>query len=386
MINASNRVSGVRSYYFARKLKEIADLKASGVDVINLGIGSPDMTPPKAAIDGLTEALTVSNVHQYQSYYGLPELKEAFSQFYQKHYSVSVNAADSILPLIGSKEGIMHISMAYLNPGDEVLVPNPGYPAYRMCTELAGGKSRFYNLSEENNWQIDLEALKSEDLSKVKILWLNSPHMPTGAVSSTDELEKVVQFGRDHNILICHDNPYAFILNNTPTSIFNVSSIEDNVLELTSLSKSHNMSGWRVGAVVGKSDLLDPIIRFKSNMDSGMFKAVQLAATQALQVGQEWYDDLNNEYRKRREVAYQIMDALNCKYSSENVVGLFVWAKIPDGKESGEVLTDQILDDTGVFITPGMVFGTQGHEYIRLSLCSPISTLSMALERIKNRS
>jgi aspartate/methionine/tyrosine aminotransferase len=379
MISPSNRVSGVRSYYFARKLKEIAELRESGVDVINLGIGSPDMAPPQIAIDGLTESLSVEKAHQYQSYYGLPELREAFASFYHQQFQVSINAKDQVLPLIGSKEGIMHISMAYLNPGDEVLVPNPGYPAYQMCTELAGGTPRFYNLSRNNNWQIDLKELAKQDLTKVKILWINSPHMPTGAVSSNEEMKAVVQFGRDHNILICHDNPYAFILNDKPQSIFNACSIDDNILELTSLSKSHNMSGWRVGALVGKSKLLDPVIRFKSNMDSGMFKPVQLAAANALGVKQEWYDTINAKYKTRRTIAYQIMDAINCEYSID-AAGMFVWAKV--NNESGEALSDRLLQDVGVFLTPGMVFGTQGESYIRLSLCSPVDVLTQALNRI----
>ncbi len=379
MINPSNRVSGVRSYYFARKLKEIAELRASGIDVINLGIGSPDMLPPKEAIDVLINGLSEDRAHQYQSYYGLVELREAFESFYEEHYQVSINGADNILPLIGSKEGIMHISMAYLNPGDEVLVPNPGYPAYHMCAKLAGAIPRFYSLSSDNNWQIDLEALKQQDLTRVKILWINSPHMPTGAVSSTEELQAVVQFGRDHNILICHDNPYAFILNDHPQSIFNVCTIEDNVLELTSLSKSHHMSGWRVGALVGKSELLDPVIRFKSNMDSGMFKPIQLAAANALGVKQHWYDTINTEYQHRRTVAYQILDSVNCEYSTD-AAGMFVWAKVKG--ESGEALSDRLLMDVGVFLTPGIVFGTQGESYIRLSLCSPVDLLTKALNRI----
>lgn len=379
MIKPSERVIDIKPYYFATKLKEIAALNVKGADILNLGIGSPDLLPPSAAIDILKGSLSVNGAHQYQSYYGIPELRKAIIEFYQTHYHTQVNGIDHVLPLIGSKEGIMHISMAYLNKGDQVLVPNPGYPSYASCAKLAGGEPVYYNLNEDNGWVPDIEALSKLDLSRVKLMWINSPHMPTGSVIPINKLEALVAFAYKHSLLLCHDNPYAFILNNDPTSLLSIPNAESCVIELFSMSKAFNMSGWRVGAVIGTPSLLDPIIRFKSNMDSGMFKPIQLAAATALKCEQSWFDSLNNTYTKRKEVAYKILNSLGCKYRTDQC-GMFVWAK--HDTLSGREVSDLVLDKSRVFITPGFVFGDQGNDYIRVSLCNTIERLESAHQRI----
>jgi len=379
MIRSSDRVSEIKPYYFATKLKAIAALNASGADIINLGIGSPDLPPPALALETLTDSLKVNAAHQYQSYYGLPALRQSIIDFYERYLDTHVNGIDHVLPLIGSKEGIMHISMAYLNPGDQVLVPNPGYPSYASCTQLAGGEPVYYNLTADNGWSPDIEALRSLDLTRVKLMWINSPHMPTGAVIPQETLEALVAFAHEHSILLCHDNPYAFILNEEPTSLLSIPQAESCVVELLSMSKAFNMSGWRVGAVIGTPRLLDPIIRFKSNMDSGMFKPVQLAAAAALRSDQSWFDSLNATYRKRKQIAYNILDSINCKYTTDQS-GMFVWAK--HDTLSGREVSDKVLDESRVFITPGFIFGDQGSDYVRVSLCSPIDRLEAAHQRI----
>ncbi len=381
IIPASKRLGEVKEYYFSHKLREIARLRANGLDVLNLGIGSPDLAPHPSVIKCLQEESAKPNTHAYQSYTGLPELRTAFSNWYERYFAVSLNPSSEVLPLIGSKEGIMHISMAFLNEGDEVLVPNPGYPSYSSATRLAGGKVRSYELKAANNWQPDLDRLAQTDLSKVKIMWVNYPHMPTGTVTTNELFKDLIAFAKTHEIVVINDNPYAFILNDEPRSILAVDGAKEVALELNSLSKAHNMAGWRVGMLAGAKAYLDVVLRFKSNMDSGMFKPVQLAATKALLLPQNWYDQQNDIYRVRKKVAQQIMQALNCKYD-EKQVGLFIWAKVPAVYENAYELSDEILDNNAVFITPGGIFGTAGEQYIRISLCSSVDVLQIALNRI----
>ncbi|MEL7160212.1 MAG: aminotransferase class I/II-fold pyridoxal phosphate-dependent enzyme [Bacteroidota bacterium] len=377
----ADRLGEVKEYYFSTKLKEIAALRQAGHPIINLGIGSPDLPPAPEVIRALTETAQRSDVHGYQPYGGRPELRRAFADWYDRFFGVHLDPEEEILPLIGSKEGIMHISMAFLNPGDEVLVPNPGYPTYRSATELAGGVVRPYALTDANDWLPDLDALAAEDLEKVKIMWINYPHMPTGAAAPADFFPRLVAFARRHRILLVNDNPYAFILTDRVQSLLSVPGAREVALELSSLSKAQNMAGWRVGAVAGAGEYLQSIIRFKSNMDSGVFAPVQAAATVALGLGQDWYDQLNDHYRKRRTVARRIMDALHCEYRTDQV-GLFVWAKCPAGKTGYEV-SDRALYDHDVFLTPGGIFGTRGENYVRISLCSPVPQLEAALNRLK---
>lgn len=379
MIRPSNRIQDVSSYYFATKLAEISKLNTEGKDIINLGIGSPDLLPPIAVIDALRESATLADANRYQSYSGLPELRKAFGTFYAQHFGVKLNPDSEILPLIGSKEGIMHISMAFLEPGDEVLVPNPGYPAYAMCTRLAGGTIRNYDLTAESNWLPDLATLATQDLTKVKLMWINYPNMPTGAVASNNLFADLVAFGKEHDILICHDNPYAFILNDTPISILSVDGAMDTALELTSLSKCFNMSGWRVGAVAGHATYLQYIMRFKSNMDSGTYKPIQLAAIQALASPNSWFEELNTVYTQRRKLVWDIFDLLGCDYDKDSS-GLFVWAKVPT--DDGRIWADKLLYKSNVFITPGFIFGSNGQDYLRIALCSDTETLEQAYQRI----
>ncbi len=380
----ANRISEVEEYYFSIKLKEIEKLRSEGANIINLGIGNPDLPPSKSTIDTLTAEANKTNPgnHGYQSYVGIPELRNAFASWYKKYFKVDLNGANEILPLIGSKEGIMHISMAFVNEGDEVLVPNPGYPTYSSVSKLVGAKIRYYDLKEELNWQPNFEALESEDLSKVKIMWVNYPNMPTGARATMELFEKLVAFGKRHNILIVNDNPYSFVLNNEQLSILAVKDAKDVAIELNSLSKSGNLSGWRIGMVGAKKEFIDYILRVKSNMDSGMFRPLQVAAAQTLALPDEWYLTNNAIYTERRDVVFKIMDLLKCQYD-KNQVGLFVWAKIPETIESSKILTDKILYEKHVFITPGMIFGSAGEKYIRISLCTSKELLIEALERIK---
>src|SRR5215213_7488787 len=377
----AGRLNGIGEYYFSQKLREIEELNKNGEPIINLGIGSPDMPPPPEVIKVLQDESAKSNVHAYQSYKGVPALRKAIAGWYQKSYGVEVNADTEVLPLIGSKEGIMHISMAYLNEGDEVLVPNPGYPTYRSATLLAGGKCIEYELKEDNGWEPHFEALEREDLSKVKLMWVNYPHMPTGQAPSQEIFQNLVAFGRKHSILICHDNPYSFILNEKPMSLLSVEGAKDVALELNSLSKSHNMAGWRIGMLCGAKERIDEVLRFKSNMDSGMYLPLQLAAVKALQLPKEWYTELNRIYRSRRKVVFQLLDALNCKYDQQQA-GLFVWAAVPAKYKDGYELSDEVLYQKQVFITPGGIFGNAGTKYVRVSLCSPEDKLDEAIKRI----
>jgi aspartate/methionine/tyrosine aminotransferase len=381
IIPTSDRLGEVKEYYFSTKLRELAALRAAGKDIISLGIGSPDLPPAPAVIEALKDAAERNDVHGYQPYAGLPALREAFAGWYKRYFNVELDANNELLPLIGSKEGIMHISMAFLNPGDEVLVPNPGYPTYRSATELAGGVIRDYRLNDALGWLPDLQALEEQDLSKVKIMWVNYPHMPTGTAAPEGFYEALVAFARRNNILLCNDNPYAFILTDSRKSLLSVPGAKEVAIELSSLSKAQNMAGWRVGAVAGAKEYLQSIIRFKSNMDSGMFRPVQEAAIKALSLGQDWYDGLNAVYRQRREIAFQIMDTLGCEYRRDQV-GLFVWAKCPDNMTGYEV-SDAALYDKDVFLTPGGIFGSEGEHYVRISLCSTEERLREALERLK---
>jgi aspartate/methionine/tyrosine aminotransferase len=380
-ITVSKRLNGIGEYYFSQKLREIEQLNKQGKNIISLGIGSPDLPPHPDVIRVLQEESAKPNVHAYQSYKGTPVLRNAVASFYKNWYAVEINPDTEVLPLIGSKEGIMHICMTYLNEGDEVLIPNPGYPTYSSAAKLAGGTCVEYELTEENNWEPDFEALQQSDLSKVKLMWINYPEMPTGKQASKELFERIVAFGKKNNILICHDNPYSFILNEQPISLLNVEGAKEVAIELNSLSKASNMAGWRVGMLVGAAERINEVMRFKSNMDSGMFLPVQLAAAKALSLDRHWYNQLNKVYAERREIVYQLLDALHCTYN-KNQVGMFVWAKIPADYKDGYALSDQVLYNNNVFITPGGIFGSNGNDYIRISLCAKKELLQQALERI----
>ena len=386
MIQTSYRLEGIGEYYFSQKLREIDELNKQGKNIINLGIGSPDLPPHPDVIRVLQEESIKPNVHAYQSYKGSPVLRNAIKDWYKKWYSVDLNADTEILPLIGSKEGIMHICMTYLNNGDEVLVPNPGYPTYRSAVKLAGGNPVEYYLSEANNYEPSFEVLNKQDLSKVKLMFVNYPQMPTGTNGNVELFKKIITFGKQHNILIVHDNPYSFILNNEPLSLLSIDGAKDIAVELNSLSKSHNMAGWRMGMLCGAKERIDEVIRFKSNMDSGMFLPAQLAASKALSLEEEWHDEVNKTYAARRTKVFELLDLLNCTYST-NQVGMFVWAKTPflngHGK-SGYEVSDEVLYNSNVFITPGGIFGTQGDGFIRVSLCGSIERFEEAIKRIKN--
>jgi LL-diaminopimelate aminotransferase len=377
----AHRLQSINEYYFSQKLRQIEELNQTGETVINLGIGSPDLPPHPSVINVLQQESSKPNVHAYQSYKGVKALRDAIAGWYQKWYGVSLNADAEILPLIGSKEGIMHICMTFLNEGDEALVPNPGYPTYRSAVQLAGGTCVDYTLKEEANWLPDFEELEKRDLSKVKIMWVNYPHMPTGQTPTKKLLQQLIQFGKKHNILICHDNPYSFILNEEPVSLLSVEGAKEVAIELNSLSKSHNLAGWRIGMLCGAKEKMDAVLRFKSNMDSGMFLPLQLAAAQALSLDKEWQDNLNAVYEKRRQRVFKLLDTLQCTYA-KNQVGLFVWARIPQGYKDGFALSDEILQQARVFITPGGIFGSEGNDYIRVSLCSSEEVLESALQRV----
>ncbi|WP_207496087.1 pyridoxal phosphate-dependent aminotransferase [Aridibaculum aurantiacum] len=380
-MKVSSRLNGIGEYYFSQKLKEIQEMNKSGTAVINLGIGSPDLPPNPEVIEALQQDAAKQNVHGYQSYKGVDALRQAFADWYRQWYHVTLDPATEILPLIGSKEGIMHICMTYLEHGDEALIPNPGYPTYRSAVQLAGGTCVEYELQEENDWQIDFDALEQKDLSKVKLMWVNYPHMPTGQLPTKALFEKLIAFGKKHNILICHDNPYSFILNENPASLLAVDGAKEVAVELNSLSKSHNMAGWRVGVLSGAKERIDEIIRFKSNMDSGMFLPLQLAAAKALSLGADWHQQVNEVYSKRKEKAFQLLDLLGCSYSKQQV-GLFVWAKIPAAYKSGFELSDEVLYNARVFITPGGIFGSAGEKYVRVSLCSTEENFTRSIESI----
>ena len=381
-IQVAKRLEQTQEYYFSKKLREIDALNKAGKQIINLGIGSPDLPPHPEVIKVLTEEAAKPNTHGYQSYKGSPILREAISSWYKKYYDVTLDANTEVLPLIGSKEGIVHICMTYLQEGDEVLIPNPGYPAYAAAVGLSGATAIPYLLEEHTNWLPNLEELAKQDLSAVKMMWVNYPHMPTGTNATVDFFERLIQFGKTHNILICHDNPYSFILNDSPRSLLSIAGAKDVAIELNSLSKSSNMAGWRIGMLVAAEERINEIIRFKSNMDSGMFLPLQLAAAKALSLDSSWYDELNNVYRKRRTKVFEIMDLLGCRYSTEQV-GLFVWAKVPENYPDGYALSDHVLYESNVFITPGGIFGDAGNNYIRISLCATEETYDKAIQRIK---
>ena len=383
MIATSKRLEGIGEYYFSKKLREIDDLNKQGKNIINLGIGSPDLPPHPDVVKVLQEEAAKPNTHAYQNYKGSPILRKAIADWYAKWYNVPLSADTEILPLIGSKEGIMHICMTYLNEGDIALVPNPGYPTYRSAVKLSGGMCVDYDLTEANNWQPDFAQLESQDLSKVKLLFVNYPHMPTGQLPDAVVLSKLIAFAKQHHILIIHDNPYSFILNDNPFSLLSLDGAKEVVIELNSLSKSQNMAGWRVGMMVATKERIDDILRFKSNMDSGMFLPVQLAAAKALSLGKDWYDSINTIYQQRRVKVFELLDLLGCSYS-KNQVGMFVWAKIPSEYKDGYALSDEVLYENNVFITPGGIFGTAGNGYIRVSLCGSVERFEEAIQRIKN--
>ena len=380
MISKANRLSDVKEYYFSKKLREVGELMAAGKPIISLGIGSPDLNPPKEVIDAIVQSLSDPAAHGYKSYQGIPELRNAMASFYKKHFKVALNPANEILPLLGSKEGIMHISMAFLNEGDEVLIPNPGYPTYSSVTKLVGAKALFYNLNEANDWAPNYEEIEKNDLSKVKIMWVNYPHMPTGTKASDKIFANLIAFAKKHDILLVNDNPYSFILNNSPKSIFQYEGAKEVALELNSLSKSFNMAGWRVGMLLGSDAYLTEVLKVKSNMDSGMFYGIQKGAVKALEMSEDWFESINKIYAVRRALCWKILDALNCVYNAENG-GMFVWAKLPEGITS-EQMTDKLLYEKNVFITPGTVFGSNGEGYIRLSLCTPENKIEEVLKRI----
>jgi LL-diaminopimelate aminotransferase len=395
-MKTSKRLEGIGEYYFSQKLREIDELNKQGAAIINLGIGSPDLPPHPEVIKTLQEESAKPNVHAYQSYKGSPVLRKAIAAWYSRWYGVELDPDSEILPLIGSKEGIMHICMTYLDEGDRVLVPNPGYPTYRSAVKLAGGTCVDYALKAENNWYPDFEELErlvsvpgrkgvpaEQAAGPVKLMWVNYPQMPTGQLPDRALFESLVAFGKKHGILICHDNPYSFILNEGPMSLLSVPGSKDTVIELNSLSKSQNMAGWRVGVMVGAKERIDDVLRFKSNMDSGMFLPVQLAAAKALSLGKDWYDGVNAVYRKRRVKVFELLDLLNCPFSREQV-GMFVWARVPADSGGGFELSDRILHGAGVFITPGGIFGKAGEGYIRVSLCSPEEKLQESIERVRN--
>jgi LL-diaminopimelate aminotransferase len=382
MIQTAKRINAVEEYYFSKKLAEVRGLDTPELRVINLGIGSPDMAPAPAAIHALTESANNPANHGYQNYKGIPQLRKGISDFYKRTYNVSLDVETMILPLMGSKEGIMHISMAFVNEGEEVLIPDPGYPTYSSVTNLVGGKIRTYALKEELNWGIDIEALKKSDLSNVKIMWINFPHMPTGRIASREELQELVDLAKKNNFLIVNDNPYSLILNDEPMSILSIEGAEDVALELNSLSKSHNMAGWRIGWVAGKKEFIEAVLKVKSNMDSGMFLGLQHAAVEALQSSNEWFTELNTIYIERRTAAHTILNTLGCSFERKQS-GLFVWAKAPDSITDVEKWIDEVLYGTKVFITPGFIFGEAGRRFIRISLCAPVEKLKEASARIE---
>ncbi|MFT7351293.1 MAG: LL-diaminopimelate aminotransferase [Flavobacterium sp.] len=380
MIEFADRLQSVNEYYFSKKLREVQQLVSQGKPIINMGIGSPDLQPHTDVVSALQNSLNDIKAHQYQSYQGIPEFRKQIAAFYESNYDVVLDSNSEILPLMGSKEGIMHISLAFLNPGDGVLIPNPGYPTYESVAKIVQAKPVFYNLSEGNNWLPDFNELEKLDLSTVKLMWINYPNMPTGAKAKLSDFEKIVDFGKKHNILIINDNPYSFILNDNPISILKTPNSDGFVLELNSLSKTCNMSGWRVGMVLGNPTLIEAILKVKSNMDSGMFYLVQKGAIAAMQVDKKWYQEQNEIYKKRRDLIFKIADKLNCSYD-KNTAGLFVWAKIPENKTPEEIV-DYLLYEKNIFITPGSIFGTNGKNYIRFSLCVNKEVIQEALERI----
>ena len=382
-IKPAERLSLVSEYYFSRKLKEVAQMNAEGKDIISLAIGSPDMPPSKQTIQTLCEVASRPDTHGYQPTMGTPELRKAMADFYKRWYGVELNPATEIQPLIGSKEGILHVTLAFVNPGEEVLVPNPGYPTYTSLSKILGAKVVNYDLMEDNGWQPDFEQLEKMDLSRVKLMWTNYPNMPTGGNARMETYERLVDFARKHNIVVVNDNPYSFILNDKPMSLLQVEGAKDCCIEFNSMSKSHNMPGWRVGMCVTNPTFISWILKIKSNIDSGTFRGIQLAAAAALSNDEEWHHEANIEtYSRRRKYAEQIMDALGCKYDP-NQVGMFLWGRIPDSYSNCEELTERVLHEARVFITPGFIFGSKGERYIRISLCAKEEKIQAALERIR---
>ena len=387
-MNSADRLQQIQEYYFSKKLREVRGLAALGKPIINMGIGSPDLQPPKEVITAIQEAVLEEGAHKYQGYQGLPEFRNAVADFYKNNYGVSVSSENEILPLIGSKEGILHISLAFLNKGDKVLIPNPGYPTYTSVTNLVEAIPVFYNLKNENNWEPDFEAIELQDLSEVKIMWVNYPHMPTGAKVSAELFEKLIAFGKKHHILIVNDNPYSFVLNENPLSILSVGGAKSTALELNSLSKSFNMAGWRVGMLLGKKEFLDEVLKVKTQMDSGMFYGIQKGAIAALKIGlaqsevqgSDWFQKMDSIYKQRRKLIWKIADTLNCSYDKTSS-GMFVWAKLPEGISS-ESMVDDLLYNKDIFIAPGTIFGSQGEGYIRFSLCVPEDKIKEALDRL----
>ena len=377
----SSRLDGINEYYFSQKLREIEVMNNEGKNVINLGIGSPDLPPHPSVIETLQAESAKSTTHAYQNYKGSAILRNAIADWYLKWYQVKIDPQTEVLPLMGSKEGIMHICMTYLNAGDMALIPNPGYPTYRSAVTLAGGSPIEYDLIESNNWFPDLEALSQTDLTKVKLMFVNYPHMPTGCLPSSSIFNDLVAFAKKHQILLVHDNPYSFILNNNPVSILNTEGAMEVALELNSLSKSHNMAGWRVGMLVGDQQRINDVLKFKSNMDSGMFLPLQLAAAKALQLGEDWHLAVNEVYAKRQQLVFALLSDLGCTFDI-NQAGMFVWAAIPETYTSGYELSDEVLQNANVFITPGGIFGSNGNKFVRVSLCSTGEKIQEAIVRI----
>ena len=380
-METAKRLEGIGEYYFSQKLREIDELNKQGKNIISLGIGSPDMPPHPDVIKILQDESAKPTTHAYQSYKGSPVLRSAIAGWYKKWYRVDLNADSEILPLMGSKEGIMHICMAYLNAGDEVLIPNPGYPTYRSAATIAGATCITYNLTEVNNWFPDFNGLEKNDLSKVKLMFVNYPHMPTGQLANKELFKQLVGFAKKHSILVVHDNPYSFILNSAPMSLLGIDGSRDCVVELNSLSKSHNMAGWRIGMLCGAKHFIDDVLRFKSNMDSGMFLPLQLAAAKALSLDEGWYLGVNEIYKRRREKVFELLNLLKCKYS-KNQAGMFIWAAIPINFKDGYELSNQLLYNSNVFITPGGIFGNEGDKYVRVSLCCKEENIQEAINRI----
>ena len=383
-ITEAKRLAETGEYYFSKKLKEISEMEKRGVKVINLGIGNPDLPPSQSTIKALVSSANNPANHGYQSYRSSPELRQSISEFYNKIYDVDLNPETEVLPLIGSKEGIMHISMAYLNPEDEVLVPNPGYPAYTSAGRISGAVVKHYDLKEENNWQIDIAELKSKDLSKVKIMWINYPHMPTGALPPDGLFKELVNLAKENNFLLCNDNPYSMVLNEKPESLLSVEGAKEVSLELNSLSKSHNMAGWRLGWVAGSSNFIKSVLKVKSNIDSGIFLPIQHAAIEALKNPAKWHEERNKILNGRRKTVFELLDLLDCTYD-KNQAGMFVWAKLPVSVSSTGQFVDELLNEANVFITPGFIFGSNGERFVRVSLCNNRQKINEAIQRVKSK-
>lgn len=382
MIKPADRVNTIQEYYFARKLKEVAALNAKGMDIVSLGIGGPDLPPGADVIDTLCEAAALPDSHSYQPFAGIPQLRRAYADWYREHYGVTFDPDTQLQPLIGSKEAVLHVSLTFLNPGDGVLVPNPGYPTYTSASKLAMAEIFPYDLKADNGWYPDFDALERLPLDRIKLMWINYPHMPTGAPASLELFEKIVAFGKKHDIVIAHDNPYSFILNDKPLSLMQVPGAMDIALELNSLSKSHNMAGWRMGMIVSNPEFVSWFVKVKSNVDSGQFKPMMLAAAKALAADDSWYRQINETYAGRRAIAEEIMTALGCSFDPAQR-GLFLWGRIPDSVADVEEFTDRVLYEGRVFITPGFIFGSNGSRYIRISLCATPDKLREALSRVK---